>query len=74
MMIDTSDFDLMLSLMDRHEEFDTMLMGSNDLGEFTTTSIYSDKIVMETHQKNGWIRTNVYHRDMTVEELYRKEN
>lgn len=30
-------------------------------------------MITQTYQKNGWTRTNIYHEDGTVEELYNKE-
>lgn len=73
MEIDFNDWEQMLNLMEHSEEYPTMLLGENTDGEFVSTSILHDRIVVETSQRNGWVRTNVYHKDFTVEELYRKE-
>ena len=70
--INTGDWNCLFELMDRHEEFNSMLIGYNEDGEFTTTSIFEDHIVYTTEQKNGYNRINVYWRDYTVEELYEK--
>lgn len=72
MRIDFNDFEQLQSLMNRADEFPTMLMGENDSGEFMTTSICDDCIVCETLQKNGWTRKNIYRREGTTEEIYSK--
>lgn len=71
--VDPNDFEGLVSLMNRHDEFDTTLMGTNERGEFVTSDILEDRVIQKTLQDNGWTRTNVYHRDGTVEELYSKE-
>lgn len=68
--IDYSDMKQMIGLMNRHNEFNTVLVGENTEGERTYTSINENNVTVETHQSNGWIRTNVFHRDGTAEELY----
>lgn len=60
----------MIELMDHEKDYPTVLMGENVNGEDTFIDIERDFIEVETHQKNGWIRRNVYWRDMTIEELY----
>ena len=72
LVIDYSDMKQMVDLMNRHEEFGTMLMGENSEGELVCTSINKDNVVVETYQSNGWIRKNVIHRDGAIEELYSK--
>lgn len=72
MHIDFNNHEQLQSLMNRADEFPTMLIGENDSGEFVTTSICTDCIVCETLQKNGWTRKNIYHRDGTIEETYSK--
>lgn len=39
---------------------DTMLVGNNADGELTRLSIYPDKLVVVTHQSNGWVRVDEY--------------
>ena len=70
MTIDYSNMKQMIDLMNRHNEFDTMIVGENSDGERVYTSINEDNVTVETHQKNGWVRTNVIYRDGTVEEIY----
>lgn len=72
-VLDPNDWESMISLMDRHYEFDSVILARNTNGEFVSISIYKDKIVSETVQNNNWVRKNVYYRDGTSEELYRKE-
>ena len=68
--IDFQDLDAMREVMDKYHTTKTMLFGKNDEGEMTTTSIFEDRIVHTTYQSNHWIRTNILHRDGTIEELY----
>lgn len=72
-VLDPNDWESMISLMDRHYEFDSVIPARNTNGEFVSISIYKDKIVSETVQHNNWVRKNVYYRDGTCEELYHKE-
>ena len=72
-VLDPSDYDGMISLMDRYKEFDSVISALNVKGEFVTIQIEKDRIVSETFQFNNWIRKNIYHRDGTTEELYHKE-
>ena len=44
----------------------------NDDGEDVLISVFDDRIVMETYQENGFIRTNILHEDGTTEELFTK--
>ena len=70
-IIDPSDFKSMCELMDRYgPTTTTMLFGENEDGEATYTSIFIDRIVVDTHQFNGWVRRNIYWRDGTREELF----
>lgn len=65
------DHDNRVALMKEYaDKFPTALLGHNEDGEVVSTSINHDNIVVETFQKNGWIRTNVYWEDGTIEELY----
>lgn len=68
--INPDAYDALIELMDHEKDYPTVLMGENANGESTIIDIESDFIEVETHQSNGWIRRNVYWRDMAVEELY----
>ena len=46
--------------------------GTNDNGESVVISVFTDKIVVETLQSNGWTRKNIYYTDGVTEELYNK--
>lgn len=72
--IDYTNHEQLCDLMDHADEYPTMLMGENENGEFVTTSIYNDRVVWETSQANGWVRTNTAYRDGTVDETFRKED
>lgn len=72
--VDPNDLDGMRQLMDKYGSIlDTMLLGEDTDGNFTMTSINSDHIVIETLQKNGWARKNIYYYNGDSEELYNKE-
>lgn len=72
LIIDPSDYEGMISLMERASEFPMPWSGKNDDGEETMVSIGEDNIIMETCQNNGWLRENTYWKDGTVEESYHK--
>ena len=46
------------------------LCGNNEDGEHVIVSIDKEKATIRTAQHNGFIRTNVYWKDGTYEELY----
>lgn len=68
--INPDNYAALIELMDHEKDYPTVLVGENVNGESTIIDIESDFIEVETHQKNGWIRRNVYWRDMAIEELY----
>lgn len=70
MVIDYSNHNQLVDLMNHADDYPYMLTGENQNGEFTTTSITPDCIILETLQDNGWIRKNVYYCDGLVEEIY----
>ena len=67
-----NDWDGMLNLMSRANEFDYDLSGKNENGEPITISISEDNLSVRTYQRNGWIRKNVFWKDRTTEELFEK--
>lgn len=69
--INPNDLSFMIGLMDKYNTTKYMLSGTNELGEHITVSIFKDKIVVVTYQKNGWVRENVYWRDGTCEEMFK---
>lgn len=71
-IIDPTDYRGLVKLMDRANEFETMLVGKTEDGETQFVSINKDNITTETVQSNGWTRENVYWRDGTSEELYHR--
>ena len=68
--IDYSNWKQLRNLMDRHKEFDTMLIAHNSKDELCETSILSDHIIVKVYQNNDWIRRDIYWYDGTREELY----
>lgn len=71
-VIDPYDYDGMLELMKRHKEFDVPWSGKNEDGEHIQVSVNEDNITVETFQRNGWIRENIYWDDYTTEELFHR--
>ena len=67
---DPSDLKSMRKLMDECGNCYAPFMGVNDDNEGTTTSVYSDKIIVVTFQKNGWTRKNIYYYDGSSDELF----
>ena len=68
--IDFSDLEAMCEVMDKYHTTKAMLLGENEDGEMTTTSIFEDEIVLVTFQSNHWVRKNILHRDGTIEEMF----
>lgn len=72
--IDFSNHAALLQVMNTYgsdkqgEVLDIFGLSSNR--ESMVISIYSDKIITKTYQRNGWIRQNTYHRDGQIEELF----
>lgn len=69
-IVNPRDWDGMLELMDRFDEFKVPYMGENENGEFVQISVNKDNITVVTNQDNGWVRQNIYYRDFTTEELF----
>ena len=59
-------------LIKDHILYPNSLVGQNKLGEQVTVSVNSDNVTQVTFQRNGWLRTNIYWKDGTTEELYDK--
>ena len=49
-----------VEMMNNYGGMDAMLIGENADGELTRLSIYSDRLVVATHQSNGWVRVDEY--------------
>lgn len=48
------------------------LVGTNEDGETVIVTIDKENATVQTIQKNGWTRVNVYWKDGTIEESYRR--
>lgn len=68
----TSDLKKMCEIMKHYNEFPMPLAGKNEDNENILISINEHNITVQTFQNNGWLRTNIYHDDGTIEELYDK--
>lgn len=69
-VFDPSDLGAMRKLMKEKGGGDTMFLGVNEEFEETEISIFNDKIVYVTYQRNGWVRKNTYWHDGTREETF----
>lgn len=69
---DPTDIWGMIALMDRADEFDAPWAGKNENGEHFQISINKNNITVETFQHNNWIRENIYYRDGSSEELFKR--
>ena len=72
MNIDFTNFEQLVDLMDHADDYPTMLMGEDENENLVTTSILSDRVIVETYQSNDWIRVKTYWRDGTIEETYKR--
>lgn len=57
-------------LLQKHGYIDLPKVGVNEDGEKVMITIDEDAAVIDTFQNNSWVRTNIYYKDGTVEELY----
>lgn len=73
MEIDYSNYEQLVDLMNHADDYPYMLVGENQNGEFTTTSITPNLVILETLQDNGWVRKNIFHRDGMVEETFQDD-
>ena len=68
--VDFGDWKSIIDAMDNYSHIDHMIFGKNSEGERIAMSIWSDRIILNTFQANGWTRINIYHRDGDTEETY----
>ncbi len=69
-MFDPMDLKGMIQLMKTHGDSSTMYPGVNEIGETVYISIFPERIVVSTMQKNSWVRINTYHKDGSREEIF----
>lgn len=74
MEIDYNNHEQLVDLMNHADDYPCMLMGENQDGEFTTTSILHDKVIVEALQDNGWVRKSIIHRDGAVEQTFYEDS
>lgn len=67
---DPTDLAGMCRLMDEHGASKTAYPGKNESGERVLISIFPEKIVVSTSQKNNWVRKNTYYRDGSCDETF----
>ena len=66
------NYNEVIALMDNYGDSKNLFFGENESGESITLDISHDRVTVSTLQKNGWERVNIYHRDGTREETYKK--
>lgn len=60
----------MRKLMQKYGDTDTMKFGVNKNGEDVSISICTDRIIVNTYQKNNKVRKNIYYITGESEEIY----
>lgn len=68
--VDPNDWDSMLALMEKADEFLSSYMGTNNEGELIQIKVSHDNISVDMYQQDGHIRRNIYYKDHTSEELF----
>lgn len=71
-VFDPNDEKGIKKLIADYKNYPNSLIGKNESGEEVRVSINSDNVTTLTFQRNGWVRTNIYWKDGTKEELYGK--
>lgn len=69
---DSTDRAGMKKLRDQYGDSEMPFFGENQDGEKIIISINHENITTQTFQKNGWCRTNIYHADGDIEELFER--
>ena len=72
LLFDFSDRNVIKDLLENYKGM--YFVGHNMEDELNEIEIKEFKVEVHTHQKNGWIRTNVYWDDGTSEEMFEKED
>ena len=68
--IDFNNDTQLRELMEEYGDSTQMFFGKTEDGEDQQISINSDCIVVDTFQRNHWVRRNIYWDDGTVEETF----
>ena len=71
--LDPRDLNSLIELMDKYGNSGYKFFGKGSEGQSVTISIWPNYIIVDTLQKNGWTRRNIYHRDGYREELFSKD-
>lgn len=68
----SSDYDTINKLIKKYGAKGLFTTGENDEGESIIITIYSDRVVTKTLQKNNWMRINTYWEDGNIDEIYER--
>lgn len=70
--LDPTDWAGMCKIMDEFGDEPLPFHGENENGESVIIGVCHDSISVQTFQKNGWMRTNIYNRYGENEELFER--
>ena len=68
----SSDYNTIKNLIKKYGEKGLFATGKNEDGESIIITIYSDRVVTKTLQKNNWMRVNTYWADSNIDEIYER--
>lgn len=78
-VFDSKNWDSIEDTLNKLKSIGEMQFGETESGESIIFDVDKDEedkysLVVSVFQKNGWVRTNIYHvADRTIEEIYRRE-
>lgn len=59
-------------MVEKYGLIEETMVGTDEDGNYVFVSIDDECACFETSQKNGWTRVNLYHKDGTNEEMFKK--
>lgn len=68
----SSDYDTINELIKKYGAKGQFITGKNEDGESIIITIYSNRVVTKTLQKNNWMRINTYWEDGNIDETYER--
>lgn len=68
----SSDYDTINKLIKKYGAKGLFAIGKNEDGESIIITIYSNRVVTKTLQKNNWMRINTYWADGNIDENYER--
>ena len=68
----SSDYDTINKLIKKYGAKGLFTTGENEDGESIIITIYSNRVVTKTLQKNNWMHINTYWADGNIDETYER--